>query len=87
MNRYLKAALWGFDNPRDWAGNGPDWLRGSPAMRAAAEIGAYYWRKHASPPESLAYLGGRNEPTFMADTREGFLRVCYEYPGVVVRHS
>ena len=83
MNRYTRAALAGWRNPRESAFTAPDWIRLSNACRAAFEIGAYFHRNDLPAP-NLSYAGGRKAPRFTANGAHD-LSVWQEYPGVIIK--
>jgi hypothetical protein len=83
MSRYTAAARWGWQNPHESPFTAPDAIRLSPACRAAAELGAYFWRRNMPAPDSVAYVGGRKAPVLIADGEA--LAVHSEYPGTVIR--
>jgi hypothetical protein len=85
MNRYTRAAQWGYRNPRlSVYSDAPDWMRRSNAAWAAAEIGAYFARRDMPEPELVEYLGGKAKPRFAIGNER--LAVATEYPGIRIHH-
>ena len=85
MNRFTRAAQWGYRNPRlSVYADAPDWMLRSNAARAATEVGAYFARRDLPEPDLVEYLGGRKKPRFaIGDER---LAVAEEYPGIRIYH-